>query len=203
MQHEIIPELDSNTVDLNSIEYKGQAIHVFQYDGKTWYFVGELIKAFGVYTFKHHAERLQGERMYVRINNDVTQARIIFKAVHINTLRVMGQGIDKVSTEYRHDVQKVSGRMERIVISEIGVANVLKNSPYREQILQRLGIDATKETSKELLQTPLASPNMIRRTINMTTEVGIISLNLTLNDKESDRTKAILENIKEIISQMN
>ena len=201
MQQQLFPELDSNTVELSSTNYNGQTIHSFKYHGQIRYFVSELDKAFGIYTFKHHATQLAGERMYVRVNDDVTQARIITNAVHIKTLRVNGQGVDRVSTGCRHDVRKVSGRYERIAISEKGIFITLKNSPYREKVFQQLGITVTEGNNMPTSSTlPTGESQTI--TLNLVTQIGKVAINITLNEQTSERAKIIMADVKDIATIM-
>ena len=202
MQQQLFPELDSNTIELSSIDYNGQKIHFFSYNGQTWYFVRELTRAFKIETFRRFSGKTKvslGMKMYVRVNDVMDYVEVLNKFGHVQDLRGISAGCQMGVKSISAGCQMASGRYEVVALSEKGVIAAIQNSPYRERVFQQLGI-ANSDSDNALTNTD--DSNMVRRTINMTTEIGSISLNATLNDKNNQHTKCIMENISNILLQM-
>ena len=203
MQQQLIPEHNSNTIELSSIDYNGQKIHFFSYNGQTWYFVRELTRAFKIETFRRFSGKTkvsEGMKMYVRVNDAMDYVEVLNKIGHVQDLLGISAGCQMGVKSISAGCQMASGRYEVVVLSEKGVIVAIQKSPYREQVLQQLGI----ANSDDALATSSTSSTVDAQTIsvNLTTKVGRITINLTLNDKDSKQAKFIMEDIENITTQM-
>ena len=200
MQQQLIPELDSNTIELSSIDYNGQKIHFFSYNGQTWYFVRELTRAFKIETFRLFSGKTKvslGMKMYVRVNDVMDYVEVLNKFGHVQDLRGISAGCQMGVKSISAGCQMASGRYEVVALSEKGVIAAIQNSPYREQVFQQLGITNSDDTPATL-----SIVNTQTISVNLTTIVGRITINLTLNDKDSKQAKVIMKDIEDITTQM-
>ena len=204
MQQQLFPELDSNTIELGSIDYNGQKIHFFSYNGQTWYFVRELTRAFKIETFRLFSGKTKvslGMKMYVRVNDVMDYVEVLNKFGHVQDLRGISAGCQMGVKSISAGCQMASGRYEVVALSEKGVIVAIQNSPYREQVFQQLGITVTEGNNMPTSSTlPTGESQTI--TLNLVTQIGKVAINITLNEQTSERAKIIMADVKDIATIM-